>query len=355
MSAAAKYAYLHGRVSVLASRLFPEGTFRALAEDNADNHALLQHMGLERFLPDEEGGVAESSAQGPALEQELIHQLLADVKVLVRPTGGAARDLLVHWVRRYELGNLKTIVRGRMLGRTPAWIRDELLDVGPFSTLPVEDLLQSEDAPEMLRRLEQTPYSEIARQARIAFEARNELFTLDAIIDKHYYVGLNARARTLPASDQQYLQSLLGAIVDRVNLLWLLRYRFVYNLAPAHAYYLLVPAGAHLVGDVLRALVQMGSVEEVIRTLPAALLPVVDGVTTVPEVEDRMACEVARRAWAVLNRATFSVARAFAYLVLREYQLRRMHVILRGKQLRLGKELIAETAWLGCPRSVGHV
>ncbi len=340
MSAAAQYAYLHARVSALASGLSQEGDFHTLLEDTLDEPTILARIGL-------------NVAPGITLEQTLFNRLLADVQILVRPTSGGARDLLIHWVRRHELSNLKAMIRGRLIGRTSAEIREELIDLGPFSVLPVAELLQSEDVLEMLRRLETTPYGEVARQARAAFEARNEWLAVDAAIDRHYYAGLSSRARALSASDQQYLRPLLGAILDRINLLWLLRYRFVYQLAPAHTYYLLVPAGGHLTGDPLRALVGMGSMEEVIRALPAPLYSIVEGAVTLTEVEDRMVCELVRRAETVLNRAVFSVARAFAYLVLRTYQLQRIHILLRGKQLRLSKTLITDT--VSCPRSVHHV
>ncbi len=337
----------------MALRLPQEGAYRNLLEESTDSGAILQRMGLAGINEDEGASSREGTHHPEALEQALLNNLLDDVKILVRPIGGVARDLLVHWVRRFELGNLKTIIRGRLLGRSAAWIQNELLDVGPFSVLPVADLLQCEDAPEMLRRLETTPYGDIARQARNDFEARNDLFTLDASMDKQYYAVLNSRVCALPASDQQYLRPLLGAIVDRVNLMWLLRYRFVYNLAPAHTYYLLIPAGGALGGELLRTLVQMGSSDEVIRALPPVLFALIEGAATLPELEDRLACEALRRAEGVLHRAVFSIARAFAYLVLREHQLRQVHTIRRGKQLSLEKALIKDA--VNCARTVTHV
>ncbi|CAK0747689.1 V/A-type H+/Na+-transporting ATPase subunit C [Gammaproteobacteria bacterium] len=353
MSAVSRYAYLHARVSVLTQYLFQEEALQALIEGSSSGDTLLQRIGLANPLLEEVASPSSNpfpqggKGYGAILEQRLIDLFLADVETLVRPIGGAARDLLIYWVRRYELGNLKAIIRGKMVGQTQAWIRDELINVSPFATLPVEDLLQTEDATEMLRRLEATPYKDIARQARAIFEERNELFALDAVVDKRYYSGLHQRVRVLPATDQQHLCPLIGILLDRINLIWLLRYRFVYDLAPAHTYYLLIPTGAYLSSNQLLALVQLGTPEEVIRNIPPALAAIV-GESTVPtEVEDLLVREIRRRAEIVLKRTTFSVARAFAYLVMREHQLYQIHAVLKGKQLGLGEGLIRSAAQLG--------
>ena len=108
------------------------------------------------------------------------------------------------------------------------------------------------------------------------------------------------------------------AFIDQMNLVWLLRYRHVYGMEPAHAYYLLVPAGQHLGSKVLLSLVQLGSVEEVVQQLPAPLGRLMAGVTSVPEVEAVMRRETARVARRVLDYTTFNLARPCAYLLLRE-------------------------------------
>ncbi|CAK0777303.1 V/A-type H+/Na+-transporting ATPase subunit C [Gammaproteobacteria bacterium] len=361
MSAVSRYAYLHARVSVLTQRLFQEEGLRALIEGDASGDALLQRIGLDRHLLVDRGSpssdISPPGKDTTDLEQRLVNLFLADVETLVRPLSGEPRNLLVYWVRRYELGNLKAIIRSRMAGQTSAWIRSELINVAPFAILPIEDLLETEDTTEMLRRLEATPYGDIARQARTVFEERHDLFVLDAVVDKHYYTGLIQRVQALPTVEQRHLRPLIGILIDRINLMWLLRYRFVYDLAPAHTYYLLVPNATQLTqlpSSQLLSLVQLDTPEEVIRNLSPALAEVIDKATTPSAVEDHLIHEINRQAQFVLRNTLFSVARAFAYLVLREHQLHQIHVILKGKQLRLSEELIRAAAQLSIASTVAQ-
>ena len=105
-----------------------------------------------------------------SVEQAELSRLLADLRLIIRPLTGSDRELLIHAIHLYELANLKTIIRGKLAGLARNEIEAELFDLGAFATLPMNELLQTEDAPEALRRLESTPYFGIARQARRTLE-----------------------------------------------------------------------------------------------------------------------------------------------------------------------------------------
>jgi V/A-type H+-transporting ATPase subunit C len=138
-------------------------------------------------------------------------------------------------------------------------------------------------------------------------------------------------------------RALVASIIVRVNLVWLLRYRFVYLLPPAQAFYLLVPSHSLLHTERLSALVKLGSFEDVLAALPMPLGAQLAGLPDIFAVTQRLerrTCEAARR---VLQHAPHSLARAFAYLVLREFDLRKMRIIAKSRQLKLAPEVVRYT------------
>lgn len=337
MGAVVRYAYLNSRVSVMSVRLLSEGRLRSLVE----------------LAPEQEGEIFQSAAPGglhphepseppSSLEQRLITLLMADFVVFVRALSGPAREFFLYWAYRFELSNLKAILRGKMTGQPVTAIRDQLVDMGPFARLPVEDLLRTDDVAEMLRRLERTPFADIAREARRIFEERRDLFALDAAVDRRYFAGLWQRAGKVEHGRERPLRSLVGAIIDRFNLVWLLRYRFAYHLSPAEAYYLLIPAGYRLGSRQLLGLSQLGSFEETIERLPRPFAGWLEGTKTASEVAailDRKGWHAAQN---VLRRDMFNLARVFAYLVLRDRDLRRLRAAIKGKRMQLSAALIRE-------------
>lgn len=339
-SAAARFAYLHGRVSVLSEQLLSGDSLQRLIDCSREEEKhYLEQAGL--------GYLAEASTDDSAqLEQALITDLIGDAETLSHALNGTARDLLVYWVRRFELSNLKAIIRGKMTAQPVDTIRDQLISLGQFATLPIEDLLRTDDVAELLRRLEETPYIDIARQARRVYEEQQQLFALDAAIDRRYLAGVSKRAKSVGPSGGEALRTLIGVSTDRINLSWLLRYRFAYHLSPAESYYLLVPAGYRLSTTLLRELAQLGSIEEVVSHCPPAVRQLIDGLATATDIDRALEQEIMRIAALTLHHTIFNLARAFAYLVLRMRDLNQIYAILKGKRLSIEPALISEATGL---------
>lgn len=336
MSAAAQYAYLNGRVSLLAARLLDPSQINALIDEAPPESASEPASG--RLISQYAGD----------LDQSNVTLLLRDLGVLIRPLTGPARDLLNYWAHRFELNNLKVLIRGKMAGQPQQLIEGQLLDMGRFTTLPIGELLRCDTSAELLRRLEQTPYAEIARQARHLLEQGEALFALDAALDRRYFAGLWRRGATSAggASDP-HLRGIVGSIIDRVNLVWLLRYRYAYHLPPGQAYYLLVPASHRISAPQLQQLSQQTTFTDAIASLPEPFAAMLAGAPNSTEVTLRLERETWRVAGHALNHSMFNVARALGYMVLRERDLRRLRAIVRGHEMAMGGDMIHTALGMG--------
>lgn len=328
-------AYLNTRVSLYSGRLWRDGELAALigASEEAVTDALTQR-GLQSMAA---GHAARSSGrvETSSLEQRLIAHILDETAVLIRPLSGAERSFLLYWTERAEISNVKTLLRGKMTGERPAALLARLTPMGAFGRLDVDDLVHAEDVSELLRRLEAGPYAGIVRQARRAFEESHDPFILDAALDRSYYEGLAHRAQPLENSAGAPFRRLMAALIDRINLVWLLRFRFNYKLPPAQVYFLLVGSHYRLASARLRELAALGSVEAILAALPEPLRGQLQGAVDIPEVFARMERAGAATADRVLHSGAPAIARAFAYLLLREGDLRAVRALLRGRHLGL--------------------
>jgi V/A-type H+-transporting ATPase subunit C len=337
---AAQYAYLHTRVSLYAEHLLGIDRLNTLIDRIPDKYPL---------APDIASPSTAASQYSGELDQDNVSILLKELAVLIRPLSGAPRGLLDYWAHRFELGNLKTIIRGKMANQSQQAIEEQLLDMGGFTSLPLTELLQSDTTAELLRRLEQTPYAEIARRARSLLEGGEALFALDAALDRRYFAGLARRGSEVGNASGQLLRTIIGSIIDRVNLVWLLRYRFAYNLPPAQAYYLLIPANQRLTAPQLQQLAQCTTFDEAIASLPQPFDKLLAGARNNTEVTLKLEHETWRIAGNVLKHGTFNVARAFAYMILRERDLRRLRAITRGRDMQMDAGMIRAALGLTSP------
>lgn len=330
--------YLNARVSLMASRLLRDDALQLLAEGTVDERiSILERAGLSQLIGDLESG--------RYLEQSIIRTQLADILILMR-AAGEARGFLQYWALRFEITNLKTIIRGKLSKAPMAVVRQELSDMGFLTSLPVEELLQTEDIDELLRRLESTPYADMVRFARRAFEAQPRLFDLDAALDRRYYHGLVEHARPLEETLGASFRRLMELHIDRVNLTWLLRFRFTYRLPPAQVYYLLIPSHYVLSSGVLKELSVLDRIEDMLKALPAPYRNWLKDAHGVNQVAGILETRFAERLQSVLRSYAPAFSRAFAYLMLRDRELRRVRAALKGWNLDLDRSIIRQAIGL---------
>lgn len=328
-------AYLDTRVSLYSGQLWRNEELDTLASVPDDT---LMDTLTRRGLSHLAAGYPLQDAPPQntrSLEQRIIAQILDETRVLIRPLSGDARSFLVFWTARFDISNIKTLLRSKMTGERPAAVLPRLIPMASFGRLDNQDLAHAEDVGELFRRLETGPYASIVRQARRAFEQSHDPFSLDAALDRAYHEGLVQRAQPLEVTLSAAFRSLMGHLVDAINLIWLLRYRFNYKLPPAQVYYLLVGSRYSLPGSRLRELAALESLEAVLAALPAPWQTQLSGVTDIPGVFARLEQATAEQAQRVLRSRAADIARAFAYLILRERDLRAVRAVLRGRRLAL--------------------
>lgn len=330
------HTYLRTRVNILASRLFSEQDITQLLTLTLDE--IGEKYALQSILHEATDPLQSSHI----LERAMLHLLMLEFLLLLRPIVHEPRDLLLYWSRKFELYNLKTLIRGKLNDLDIETIRDDLYDLPDKIRLPHEALLHAENVLEMLRLLERGPYASIARQARQVYEAQNEPFSLDAAIDRLYYSGMFAHTRNAAVTDRPGLHRLTRNMIDRQNILWLLRYRFAYHFAPSKAYYLLIPEGGQIGRKQLMQLANLESFDSLIDNLPAPYSNHLNGVNNSMQVRQRldlMVSDVARR---LIRTSPCAVVSALSYLVIREKDLRRLFAIVQGRILDLDMATIEE-------------
>lgn len=330
----AAYAYLNTRVSLMAEQLLHRKQRETLLHlPVPEMKPLLIQAGLEALVQQ----LPENTVQ---LEQYLATKLIGESITLMRCMNHGERNFIRHWMRRLELINLKFILRSKFSGLSRIDQSRDLLDLGGLTSLAHQALINTDSVEEFLRQLKNSSYGSMARPARKAFAEHHSLFDVEAVLDTNYYHQLARLASSLEGEHKQQVVKLLGTWFDQVNLVSLLRFRFVYKLAAPHAYFLLAPGGRNLSLDTLQRLAQQPDVAEVIKHLPSALSGQLAHTDNIEDIEHHMQQRVRTHANSILRKQRFNMARAYAYLYLREQQIQLIHAILKGHMLGFSGELI---------------
>jgi V/A-type H+-transporting ATPase subunit C len=290
---------------------------------------------------------------GESTRATIEHALQRTVRKIERSLAPQAARFIRLWGRRDVVRNLKTILKGKVLARSEAEIRGDLVAIEPPEVLPTEALLRCPDPESVLDLLETTEWRHWIRAARRIYRRDPTLFGLDAALDRFYYPELWQQVQRLHAWDQTMVDELVSLEIDQVNLLWLLRYRLNYRLSPAETYYLLVPVTGRLASDELKELVRPDSLERIlVRITVQPFQSILARCESVSQAELLLWRYRARHAEQMLARAGFTLAEALALLVLIEIEIRDLTAVLEGTKLGRPRREIEEQ--LASSRSRGR-
>ena len=334
MKRLAEQAYLRTRLAIMSTNLLGRERLNALARLPLEE--LAKESGFEAVKAPSE------AARLAAFERGLMQTWLDELSTLLRPLKGPARRLLTQWASRYELLNIKALVRGK-IGQLPnEEIERSLFQLPGFLSLNHDELLNTDSVPELLRHLQKTRYRRIADQALRRYEERPDPFLLDATLDQQFYSELNDRAQHLDSTDRTEVLDLIGRIVDRHNLVWSLRYRYNYGLQPSEVIYLAIDGGRVLNRALLQQILNADTLTEALQRLPSNLLSRGDMPDQITLIEIALRTDLHMHARRALRHSPSVLASALAYLVLRYGDIHGLYAIVHARIHGLGEQLLAE-------------
>ena len=333
MSRLADQAYLRTRLAIMSTNLLGREELAALTLLPLEE--LANSTGFDVIA----GG--NDATRLANFERALMQTWLDELSALLRPLEGSARKLLAQWASRYELLNIKALVRGK-IGQLPnEEIERSLFKLPSFLSLRHDELLNTDSVPELLRHLQKTRYQRLATQALRQYEERPDPFLLDATLDQHFYGDLIRRAQQLAGDDSTETLNLIGRIVDRHNLVWSLRYRFNYGLQASEVLYLAIDGGRVLNRSRLQQILQAETLDEALNNLPSNLLHG-EMPRQITLIEAAMRNDLTEHAERAMRGSPSALTSVLAYLVLRHGEMTDLYAIVHARVHGLGDDLLRE-------------
>jgi V/A-type H+-transporting ATPase subunit C len=327
-------AYIRTRLAIMGTNLLNREELSALAAFPLDDLSAASGF-------DEVTGI-NNAARLATFERVLMQTWLDELSALLRPLKGSARRLLTHWASRYEVLNIKALVRGK-IGQLPnEEIEKSLFRLPGFLSLNHDQLLNTDSVAELLRQLQKTPYQRLATQALRRYEERPDPFLLDATLDQQFYGELIDRAHHLSGTDRAEVLNLIGRIVDRHNLVWSLRYRFNYNLQASEVLYLAIDGGRVLDRARLQEILNADTLGDAFGLLPDSL----PGLRELPQqitlIEAAMRSDLLAYARRAMRFSPSALTSVLCYLVLRHGGISALYTIVHARVHGLADELLQE-------------
>jgi V/A-type H+/Na+-transporting ATPase subunit C len=342
------YGYANARLRAMKGRLFDRGTLAELAglgrvED------VIAHLGRSPYAPEIDAALARYAGLRAALEGcrlHLAHTYRAIRRFFDEEGARLVRTLLARW----DLFNLKTVLRGRQADAAPEDILAALVPAGDLDEVALRSLVNATDAraaADLLRAFN-PEYAAATREALTAWQRAGDWAAFEGTLDALFYRRMLATLRP-GAKNDELVREYLAREIDAANLLTALRLRRAGGAsdddAALAARFLdggrlprpwLVAVARLAPGDPILA---APNAPELVKVLQGAAD---SGAGTIQDALDR---DLARFGIAFFNRDPLSIATAIGYITAKRVEVANVRLIAQGVALGLDRGAIEARLW----------
>jgi V/A-type H+-transporting ATPase subunit C len=346
----AAYSAVHARVRAMYSRMLTSENRARLCE--AGNFvALVAALGETVYGP-YLAEVAEDDLTPRRTTYQIKRHLANAYLTVIRLVPQHARALSSQLYRRFEVDNLKAVLRGVATGASWEEVRYVLFPVGSFSVLPARAMMEAENVAAAVERLRGTPYFHTLEHAMKRYSAERNLFPLEVALDLDYWRQLWEDVRRLSKRDRVQALRIAGSLVDMNNLMWAVRYRVYHHLSEEEIINYTLPFGYRLRDDHIRAIAAGADIARIV----AQVFPDLSGVGSLlqdpqsglPELELRLQRYLAGQCEGAFIGYPFHIGIPLAYVILNELEIQDLTVLIEAKALEISSERFEPRLLKGC-------
>lgn len=326
-------ALLHGR----RSRMAEGARLRTLSQTPTMPDFALEVLG------------AADVSQASEVQLRLMQELAREAVELGPHLNGEAADLLPWLASRFQIENLKLLVRRLMTGAPLAGLKAHLAPLSIGLKLDVEALSRAESM-EVFAGL--MPRGTVHRQLVKAIDLYHEQprsFFFEAALDRGYFVELLRRANALPTEESGLVREMVIQEVDTFHLMLATRGKFLYDLELEELLPLHLP-GTRITRSIFEAMLSETELRAVAsQALGRAIDALAEGgsegavaaAASDPGTLERLAWT---RFWRLANwvfrRSHMGLAMVVAYVELRRVEVANLITLSEGIRLGAPRETL---------------
>jgi len=330
-----KYAYITGRVRAKKTKLIPHEMYqRMLGMEIPEITRYLE----ETQYKDEIDAMAKDYSGAELVEYATFANLAKTYRNLLEVSIDEPKFLILEYLRRWDVWNIKTLLRGKFHGASEEDITKYLIPAGELDLEFLGSLAKKDTVEEVIQAFDGTDYYPALTQ----YDG-HMLSSVENALDKLYYFRMERAVGGTLSVGGGLLLKYVRKEIDIRNLITLFRM----NKAGVEASIIqdnLIEGGK--LGDELSRMAGQ-SYNEFIRGLEGypfwnAISDIAGDEGGISRIEARLRAYLVRYAWAVSNYHPLSILPVLGYMVSKETEVSNVRKIVRGKEAGLSAELIEE-------------
>jgi V/A-type H+-transporting ATPase subunit C len=336
-SVKARYAYGTARVRAMKVKLLPAETYAKLL--------LMAIPELTRFIEESEykAEVDELARRysGIDLIEFATHLNLARTFVkLTEMTMGEPHQLIVEYLRRWDIREIKTILRGKLYGASEEEIMRVLVPSGELSLEFLQTLVKKSSVQEAVEALKGTVYYEVIKDIDYA----ESLMKLEDALDQFYYARMVDLVSKITGSSL-YL-NVVKMEIDVVNLKTLFRLRKA-GISGSRVLEYIIPDGLYVRRQEIEKMANAPIAELIALVGKYPYWDAISDIVTeqmesLSKIELRLDKYLNEHVWKTSTFHPLTVLPMLGYMLSKDTEVENIQAIARGKEAHLPEEIIKD-------------
>lgn len=213
------YGYLNARVRAMNRDLFKSGFFQELLNQPELNNLVEALQGAALYGEDMSIALAESSGLN-AIEKALRHNLSRTFSKILHMSSGEPRSLLCVILSRWDIFNIKTILRGKQRGSPKEEISAAFIPVGELDEPKLTELVNQPDIKTVVDMLVTWGFylSSLIAKALPEFIEKGDILGIERVIDDFYFEWALTETEG-ESENKQIMRSLIVEQIDFANII----------------------------------------------------------------------------------------------------------------------------------------
>lgn len=345
------YGYANARIRGMRSRLLDKAFLDGLIAA-PDVQRLIQDLSDTEYGPDLEDALIHGRG-APQVDDALKANMIRTFRKVQGFLNEEALYLLATLLGRWDVFNIKTILRGKHMHLSTEEIAEGLLPTGQLSLVDLEALAMQDD----VRAVVDTavtwglPYASAMREGYGNFVKSGELADLELAVDR-YYTDWAAERLSRRGNNAKLARRILAIQVDISNLVMVFRLQKA-DIENVDVDSFFLEGGLDVKPDLYRELARMSDIDEVLdrlrgtpygKTLDDVAMLYLE-VNSIAVFERALEDYLMRKALSLGTGDPLGAGVAIAYLWAKQNEVTNLRIIVKGKAVgmpvdRVRSELI---------------
>lgn len=340
------YSYINARIRGMKGRLFKASEYEELfiMHDLSSVILFLSNSTYSRFiLSAEKAGIND-------IEEALRRDLSDTLNKIYNIAEGDIKRLLEILLGRWDVYNVKTILRGRHINKTSEDIMPLLIATGALSESLLKELCLQEDIKGIADLLItwRSPYGHVIQEGIKEYKESNDISSIELRLDKFYFDDSLKRLNKNREADY-YVYTMLSYQIDMLNVITSLRILKEERLK-IYADEYFIEGGDAFSKKLYQKVISEKGLDAGLRLLNTIRFrrrfrftkEVFFEITDLPEIERRLEMGILKNAISLSFKDPLNISLIIGYIWKKINEVINLRLILRGKLVEIPESRLRE-------------